>query len=158
THGASVVGGLVRGLLTQVGIALLFAIPVGVLWSRLLPVLSEQRFWHVLTFSVVLLLYAGTQALGASGLIAVLGMGLTLANFPGIDPRVRSTRFGPTEAQSQHAMLTFHSELAFLVRTFFFVLIGAEARLDTFEKHPLLIAGTLGSLFLARWIAVQGSR
>jgi len=157
-HGSSVVGGFVRGLVSQVGVALLFAVPVGVLWSRLLPVLSEQRFWHVLTFSVVLLLYAGTQALGASGLIAVLGMGLTLANFPGIDPRVRTTRLGVPGAESQQAMLTFHSELGFLVRTFFFILIGAVARLDTFRDHPLLIAGTLGVLFVSRWLAVLSSR
>ena len=73
-------------LWNQVGIALLFAIPGGVLWSRLLHVLSEQRFWQVLTFSVVLVLYAGMEALGANGLIAVLGFGLTLSNFPGVDP------------------------------------------------------------------------
>ena len=61
---------------------------VGVLWSRLFRVLSEQRFWQVLTFSIVLVLYAGMEALGANGLIAVLMFGLTLANFPGIDPDV----------------------------------------------------------------------
>ncbi len=54
-------------------------------------------------------------------------------------------------------MLTFHSELAFLVRTFFFVLIGAMAELGIFRSHPLLMAGTLGSLFLARWLAIQSS-
>jgi hypothetical protein len=42
--------GFAHGVLTQVGLALLFSITVGVLWSRLLHVLSEQRFWQVLTF------------------------------------------------------------------------------------------------------------
>ena len=79
--------GLAHGVVTQVGLALLFSITVGVLWSRLLHVLSEQRFWQVLTFSIVLVLYAGMEALGANGLIAVLGFGLTLSNFPGVDPR-----------------------------------------------------------------------
>ena len=60
-------------------------------------------------------------------------------------------------AESQQALLTFHSELAFLVRTFFFVLIGAVAELGIFRSHPLLMAGTLGSLFLARWLAIQSS-
>jgi NhaP-type Na+/H+ and K+/H+ antiporter len=67
--------GLAHGVLTQVGSALLFSITVGVLWLRLLQVLSEQRFWQVLTFSIVLVLYAGMEAIGANGLIAVLGFG-----------------------------------------------------------------------------------
>jgi cell volume regulation protein A len=156
--GEAVAQGLLHGLWNQVGIALLFAIPGGVLWSRLLHVLSEQRFWQVLTFSVVLVLYAGMEALGANGLIAVLGFGLTLANFPGVDPGLGLTLPVMRMAESQHALLTFHSELAFLVRTFFFVLIGAVAQLGVFREHPLLMVWTLGSLFLARWLAIQSSR
>ncbi len=68
SQGGAVAQGLVHGLWNQVGVALLFAIPGGVLWSRLLHVLSEQRFWQVLTFSIVLVLYAGMEALGANGL------------------------------------------------------------------------------------------
>ena len=64
SQGGAVAQGLAHGLLKQVGIALLFTIPAGVLWSRLLHVLSEQRFWQVLTFSIVLVLYAGMEALG----------------------------------------------------------------------------------------------
>jgi hypothetical protein len=42
--------------------------------------------------------------------------------------------------QSQQALLTFHSELAFLVEPFF-VLIGAVAQLDSFKRYPVLMAG-----------------
>jgi cell volume regulation protein A len=157
SHGGAVAQGLVHGLLNQVGIALLFAVPVGVLWSRLLHILSEQRFWQVLTFSIVLVLYAGMEAVGANGLIAVLGFGLTLSNFPGIDPGLGLRLPVAQMAGSQQALLTFHSELAFLVRTFFFVLIGAVAELGVLRQHPLLMAGTLGSLFLARWLAIHAS-
>jgi potassium/hydrogen antiporter len=151
-------GGLAHRFLVQVGVALLFAVVAGILWSRLLHVLSEQRFWQVLTFSMVLVLYAGMEALGANGLIAVLAFGLTISNFPGVDPSLGLR--GPLTklAESQQSLLTFHSELAFLVRTFFFVLIGAVAQLGIFRQHPLLIAGTLGSLFLARWLAIHSSR
>jgi potassium/hydrogen antiporter len=158
TQGGAVAQGLVHGLLNQVGIALLFTIPAGILWSRLLHVLSEQRFWQVLTFSIVLVLYAGMEALGANGLIAVLGFGLTLSNFPGVDPGLGLSLPVTQMAESQQALLTFHSELAFLVRTFFFVMIGAVAQLGIFREHPLLMAGTLGSLFLARWLAIHSSR
>ncbi|MGA9801375.1 MAG: cation:proton antiporter [Terriglobales bacterium] len=157
SQGGAVAQGLAHGLLNQVGIALLFTIPAGILWSRLLHVLSEQRFWQVLTFSIVLVLYAGMEALGANGLIAVLGFGLTLSNFPGVDPGLGLSLPVTQMAESQQALLTFHSELAFLVRTFFFVMIGAIAQLGIFREHPLLMAGTLGSLFLARWLAIHSS-
>jgi cell volume regulation protein A len=150
--------GLALRFLVQVGVALLFAVVAGILWSRLLHVLSEQRFWQVLTFSMVLVLYAGMEGLGANGLIAVLAFGLTISNFPGVDPVLGLTGPLTALAESQQSLLTFHSELAFLVRTFFFVLIGAVAQLGIFRQHPLLIAGTLGTLFLARWLAIHSSR
>jgi potassium/hydrogen antiporter len=158
SQSGAVAQGLAHGLFNQVGVALLFTIPAGILWSRLLRVLSEQRFWQVLTFSIVLVLYAEMEALGANGLIAVLGFGLTLSNFPGVDPDLGLSLPVTQLAESQQALLTFHSELAFLVRTFFFVLIGAVAQLEIFREHPLLMAGTLGSLFLARWLAIHSSR
>ncbi|MGB6800852.1 MAG: hypothetical protein WBE31_01190, partial [Candidatus Sulfotelmatobacter sp.] len=84
--------------------------------------------------------------------------GLTLANFPGIDPRFRAVEEELVSLQSQESLLSFHSELAFLVRTFFFVLIGAIADLRSFRGHTLLMAGMLGALFVARWLALQVSR
>ena len=96
--------------------------------------------------------------MGVSGLIAVLAFGLTLANFPGIDPRFRAVEEELVSLQSQESLLGFHSELAFLVRTFFFVLIGAIADLRSFRGHALLMAGLIGALFVARWLALQVSR
>ena len=74
----------------------------------------------MLTFSIVLVLYAGMEALGANGLIAVLGFGLTLSNFPGVDPGLGLTLPVTQMAESQHALLTFHSELAFPGAQFLF--------------------------------------
>jgi len=149
---------LAHGVLTQVGVALLFAVATGVLWSRLLPVLSEQHFWQVLTLSIVLVLYAGMEALGANGLIAVLAFGLTLSNFPGVDPELRVLSTSTAGTHMQRMLLSFHSELAFLVRTFFFVLIGAVAELGAFRRHPWLMLSTIAALFLGRWLAIQASR
>ncbi len=159
-HGRSgpLLSGLANRLLMQVGVALVFGIVGGVLWSRLLRILSEQRFWQVLTFSAVLVLFAGMEAIEANGLIAVLAFGLTLSNFPGIDPRLGLSGPALEAIKSHEALLTFHSELAFLVRSFFFVLIGAVAKLGSFRRYPLLMACTIAALVVARWLAVQCSR
>jgi cell volume regulation protein A len=151
---------LARNVGLHIAISIALAALAGALWSRLLPILSEQRFWHILTFAVVLLLYTGAEALKANGLVAVLGFGIMLANFPGMDPRMKEM---PVEMEALIAyhherVLTFHSELAFLVRTFFFVLIGVVAELEGFRQHIWLTLGIIGSLIVARWISLQGSR
>jgi Na+:H+ antiporter len=153
-------GGLLASIAFKVGISLLAAIGAGVVWWRLLPKLSEQRFWQVLTFSVVLLLYAGTEALHASGLLAVLGFGLALANLPGTKRELREAMWGAFWERADHhqQIHDFHAELAFLVRTFFFVLIGVVVRLRGLERVWPIVLGVMGAIFLARWAAVQASR
>jgi Na+:H+ antiporter len=150
---------LLVNLSREVGVPLLLAIAVGVLWSRLLPHLSEQRFWHVLTFGVVLCLYAGSQALHGSGLIAVLVFGLTLANFSGaVRSQIESAEeLGVVPGQEHLPILTFHSELAFLLRTFFFALLGVVMEFVT-PQYILPAAGVLGAILVGRWLAAVVSR
>lgn len=159
-HGGGLVGSFVLGFAFEVSVSLVLAFLVGVLWSLILPVLSEQRFWHVLTFAAVLLLYAGVEAMGASGLIAVLAFGLTLSNSRRVDRRLVEATFGlQVPGKEPHEqILTFHSELAFLVRTFFFVLLGLTVRLGGLADQFLPALGLLGALVIARWLALHASR
>jgi cell volume regulation protein A len=159
-HGGPIFQGLVGGFFFEIGVSLIFGVAAGIAWSRLLPLLSEQRFWQVLTFAAVLLLYAGTTALDASGLFAVLTFGIVLANFSGIRRYLvtSSVELDSSEQPYHERILSFHSELAFLVRTFFFVLIGALVVLSGLRKYALTILGIFGALLLARWLAVKCGR
>jgi potassium/hydrogen antiporter len=154
----SIAGGVTALVLFKFVIALAVAIVAGFAWKRLLPLISDRQFWQVLTFAAVLLLYAGTHALGASELFAVMAFGATLANLP--DPRNTATEFGfrilPLDPSRQ--IHSFHSELAFLVRSFFFVLLGSLVDFGGLKRETLPSLGILGVLFLARGIAVQVSR
>ena len=158
--GGSVFGRFGRGFLSEILVSAGLALVAGILWSRLLPFLSEQRFWHVLTFALVLLLYAASEAAYGSGLIAVLCFGLVLANLPGVAPWLLKTTVELEAPATEHHQqtLTFHSELAFLVRTFFFVLLGVVVNLAGLTGYVLPILGILGALFLARWFGVKASR
>jgi cell volume regulation protein A len=150
---------LAGGLLHELGLALLIATAAGFLWSRILPKISSQSFWHVLTFAVVLLLYAGTESLHASGLLAVLGFGLALANLPGPPERLRDVmlRESPEREAAHLRIQRFHGELAFLVRTFFFVLMGVVVDLQGLESVWPLLLVLLAVIFLMRWAAVWAS-
>jgi len=134
----SAVGGLFSRLALQVSISLLSALLIGFLWSKLLP------------------FYAGTEALKGSGLLAVLGFGLALSNLPGARSEMAAMFQWSVPRTAKHEqILSFHSELSFLVRTFFFVMIGVVVKLGGLRAIWLLLLGVMGAIWLARWIGVQ---
>jgi NhaP-type Na+/H+ and K+/H+ antiporter len=154
-------------------LAVCSGILAGMLWSYLLPVLSEQRFWHVLTFAAVLLVYSGVHFLKGNELVSVLVFGLTLTNFPAVRQRLHFDQSAgadwfteiPVHQEHGHAaahphdqMLTFHGELAFLLRTFFFVLLGALVELEGLRKNIALACLCFAAILAARAIAVQTGR
>ena len=169
-HPTAIAWSLVSSLILSTACGLL----AGMLWSYLLPVLTDERFWHVLTFAAVLLVYSGTHALKGNELVAVLVFGLTLSNLPMVRKRlhiddapdatswfsqasvVKAAR-GAIEKQHEQ-MLTFHGELAFLLRTFFFVLLGALVEFGGLRQNVLLALGCFAALLFARWIAVELGR
>jgi Na+:H+ antiporter len=161
----------------MLGSSLLLAIAVGVLagvlWSYLLPALSEQRFWHVLTFAAVLLVYSGVHLLQGNELIAVLFFGLTLSNFPAVRKRLHFDETSPADwfnetpikspnsraaSEPSEQMLTFHGELAFLLRTFFFVLLGLLVDWTGLRENILLALLSTIAIVIARAVAVETGR
>ena len=156
----SLVKGLIGGFVFELGMSVVLGIVAGILWAWLMPLLSEQRFWQALTFAAVLLLYAGTSALKASGLFAVLVFGTVLANLPQARAQLQAANMGIKlpEGDLHHDILNFHSELAFLIRTFFFVMIGAVVHLSGLRANALPILGFAGAILVARWMAVNLSR
>ena len=156
----SLVKGLIGGFVFEVGVSVVFGVVAGILWSRLMPLLFEQRFWQALSFAAVLLLYAGTSAVKASGLLAVLVFGIVLANLPQVRKQLPTAGMGidlPEEG-FHHQILSFHSELAFLIRTFFFVMIGAVVQFSGLRLNAIPILGFAAAILLARWVAVNLSR
>jgi len=125
---------------TSIAVALLAAYG----WSRLTPSLSHLRFGNAATLGALLVIFSATQALGGSGLLAVLIFGLGLANF-----------FPESDVPSR--FLSFPSELSFLIRSFFFVLLGLQ--LGPITSHFVLaLAFIVAALVVARLVAVQVTR
>jgi cell volume regulation protein A len=100
-----------------------------------------------LNLGVVLGVFAVARYVGGSGLLGELVFGITLANVP----------HTPHMARQGARMLAFHAELSFLVRSFFFVMLGVVAEFIG-RKYLVPILGILAALILARYLAVQLSR
>jgi potassium/hydrogen antiporter len=143
----SVLFGVAADFSRHIVIALLLGVVAGAIWSRLWPLLASQPNVNIANLGVVLGVYALTRYAGGSGLLAVLIFGITLANLPRT----------PHMARQGARLLAFHAELSFLVRSFFFVLLGFVAEFVS-RKYLLPIAGILAALLLARFLAMQTSR
>jgi cell volume regulation protein A len=156
--GGAILGGVFALFLFRFLIGLVIALVAGFLWVRLLPHVSDKKFWQVLTFAAVLIVYSVTHALGGSDLFAVMVFGATLTSL--LDPQNSLQTFGfdiLTTGKSDQ-IHSFHSELAFLVRSFFFVLLGAMIEFSGLKKQILSSLGILGVFFVTRVIAVWCSR
>jgi cell volume regulation protein A len=139
--------GFMSGFARDAGIAVAVGIAVGVIWWWLWPRIAPQKFSNTVSVGVVLGIYATTHALGGSGLLAVLAFGLMLGNLPSRGDM----------AQEEVQFLSFHSELSFLVRSFFFVLLGVVVEFAG-RQYVLPILAILGAMLLSRFLAVQLSR
>ena len=143
----SLVEGLITGFGHHILIDVAIGAAVGVIWSRLWPLVAEQHFSNVLNLGTVLGVFAVGRYFGGSGLLAELVFGLTLANMPRTPRMVRQGE----------RMLAFHSEITFLVRSFFFVLLGIMAQMVS-KAYAIPIIAILVSLIVARWLAVHATR
>jgi cell volume regulation protein A len=146
-EGDPLMSGLLKGLLTRTFVAIVAAVIAGFLWSRARWRFRTDRFGSVLHVGVVLSVYAITRVMGGSGLLAVLAFGLTLAN---------THRKGDPPEEGTGA-LVFHSDLSFLVRSFFFVLLGASVELIG-RAYILAIVAILAGLVVARIASVLALR
>lgn len=147
-EGNPLLAGLVRGIVIRTAVAICAAVAAGVLWSHVRLRFTSDRFGSVLHVGVVLAVYGLDRATGGSGLMAVLAFGLTLANV--------SNKANGEEAGQNHGVLVFHSDLSFLVRSFFFVLLGASVQLigrSYAVATTLMIAG----LVVARVLSVYAA-
>ncbi len=158
TSGGEILGGMVTQFVFRFALAFVIGIVAGFLWARLLPHISNNRFSQALTFAAVLIVFSATHAMGGSDLFAVMVFGATLASLlgPGSFLREFEMEFNPGDQGSR--ILSFHSELAFLVRSFFFVLLGAMIQFRGLDEQLLPSVGILLVILIARFVAVQTSR
>jgi Na+:H+ antiporter len=139
-----VVEGLITGFGHDVFVDVAVGIAAGFAWSKVWPLIADQQFGNALNLGTILGVFALGRYAGGSGLLAELVFGLTLANLPRTPQMTRRGK----------RMLAFHSELTFLVRSFFFVVLGIMAQVVG-RAYILPIVGILVAIVAARWLSVR---
>ncbi len=114
-------------------------------WSAILERIRRVPNTVFTTIAYVFILYGTAELLGYSGAIAALAFGIAVANFPNIPERLVGKLFAfRLSALSEHER-AFFGEAVFLVKTFFFVYLGASITFDRWQDGAiaLLIVATV---------------
>jgi len=141
-------------------VGLLIGLGLGFVWILLLKKVNSLPFSYIPTLGIVLLGYAGSEALGGSGVLCVLIFGLILGNERELlkffrrkfEDNLNNEKICFSVSQG---LVRFHSEIAFLIGTFFFVFLGMIAsapNLFIILSGILLSVIMLGVRFGAVWL------
>ncbi len=109
-------------------IGALVGVAMGLVWLFSLKGVVRQSFSYMLTLAIVLFGYTASEYLGGSGALSSLLFGLFLGNEKSIFKALKREWTG--EAAVDGGLRRFESEIAFLVRTFFFVFLGLIAMIS----------------------------
>ena len=101
---------------------------LGILGLFLLRRISYLPFSYMLTLAIALFAYAISETLGGSGALSALLFGLMLGNETAIFKLLR--RKTTTNLAVDDGLKRFESEIAFFIRTFFFVFLGIIATIS----------------------------
>ena len=147
------VQGIFQGILAAFAVAAFLGAYAGIFWLKILRDHREtvKPYQYLLTISVLFVLYFLAEYAKGNGAIAVLVFGLVLGN-----SREITAALGMKETVIDANIRLFQSEIAFFVKTFFFVYLGII--IDPGEFTPLLIAlgiSIVAFLVLARVAATE---
>lgn len=105
----------------MITVGLIFGFGIGIPWMYVFSKLKDARHAYMLTLAILFVLFFLAKSYGGTGALTALIFGLMLGNRRHF---ARYLKFKMPEVTVENS---FHDQLAFLVRTFFFVFVGLLA-------------------------------
>ena len=142
---AGATGNIGPAIAKAIGMRFLIGLGIGAAagfaWLWVLTFIEGELYDDILTLAVLFLLYLAVESLQGSGAIFALVFGLILGN--GMD----FARFLRTKRTTEihNTMMTFHSQIYFIVKTFFFGYLGL---MITFDDPNVVVPSIILSLVL----------
>jgi len=113
----------------------------GFAWLWVMTFIEGELYDDILTLAVLFLLYLAVESLQGSGAIFALVFGLILGNGMDFARFLRTKR----TIEIHNTMMAFHSQISFIVKTFFFAYLGL---MITFDDPNVIVPSILLSLVL----------
>ena len=132
-------------IVKAIGMRFLLGVGIGVAagfaWLWVLTFIEGELYDDILTLAVLFLLFLGVESLKGSGAIFALVFGLILGNGMDFARFLRTKR----TIEIHNTMMKFHSQISFLVKTFFFAYLGL---MMTFDDPNVILPSIILSLVL----------
>jgi cell volume regulation protein A len=154
------------GTVIQIGASFLVGTAIGALmgivWIRVLVSLGKQELAYMITIGYVFLVYGVSEFLMGSGPLAVLAFGLVLGNelrFKRVLRFLKVNIMTMSFTEVKSYLTRFQVELSFILRAFFFVLLGLFFELSQESLNALLVYALpiIGILLATRFVIVSAS-
>jgi len=113
----------------------------GFAWLWVMTFIEGELYDDILTLAVLFLLYLAVESLQGSGAIFALVFGLILGNGMDFARFLRTKR----TIEIHNTMMAFHSQIYFIVKTFFFAYLGL---MITFDDPNVIVPSIILSLVL----------
>jgi len=120
-HGTGGAAGPVVSLLRSFGIGLAIGLVAGLVWLLFLRFLENSEHAYPITLSVLLILYVLIDRAGGSAAMGILAVAVILGNAPSLSRKIGLA----IEVELDTSVRGFHRQMAFIIKSFFFVFIGA---------------------------------
>lgn len=148
-HGDADVGAAAANLGKAFGIGLGVGVAAGMLSLFVLRHMAQSAYAYPLTLSALMILYVGVDQMGGSAALAILAAAVVVGNAPSLTQSIVMSQ----PASLGDGVTGVHDQVTFIVKSFFFTLIGALIG----PPWPLVgLGAALGVvLLLARWPAVR---
>ena len=141
---------IINQIISSFSIAVVFGMIFGLFWIKLLPMLEKYEFHYILTISMVFLIYSITEYFNGTGAISSLIFGIVLGNGKEIGGMFKMKNVKNMTPTTN----IFHKQIAFFIRTFFFVILGLIVSIKSID---MFLYGTLLT-FILLLVRVIGSR
>ncbi len=143
----------ITGILSKMGVSLIFAIllgfAIGIIWTVLLKkMLKGVKNVMFTSFASAFILYGLTEKIGLNGGICILAYGMTMGNI-GHSALFRKLFHDNEESTLNQEERNFFSEIVFIMQTYFFVYIGLSIQLNNIW-HIIVGAILVACTFLFR--------
>jgi len=139
-------------IVANFAIAAVIGFVAGLIWLKALSYFDGKAYSYLMTLAALLLVYSVVEVIKGNGAIAVLIFGIVLGNSIDITKMLQLE-----ERKIDISIKAFHSELSFLVKTFFFVYLGVLFRIE-FATPPIIIISIFLVILIvaSRYIVASG--
>jgi cell volume regulation protein A len=151
---AGATGNVASAIAKAIGMRFLIGLGIGAAagfaWLWVLTFIEGELYDDILTLAILFLLCLAVESLQGSGAIFALVFGLILGNGMDFARFLRTKR----TIEIHNTMMKFHSQISFVVKTFFFAYLGL---MITFDEPSVIVPSIILALVLlaVRWIVVR---